>query len=215
MTRPRLLDLFCCAGGAGKGYHDAGFDVVGVDINPQKNYPFMFIQADALEFIKRNGRHFDAIHASPPCQRYSAMSACRPGLAEEYPDLVGATRDALDGTGLPYVIENVPRAPLRADLMLCGRMFGRALYRHRIFESNIPLAQPDHPKHVTPGGRAGHWKPGQIISISGNCSPIGLAREVMGIDWTNRRELAESIPPYYTEHIGRQLIEHVARRAAA
>jgi DNA (cytosine-5)-methyltransferase 1 len=142
------------------------------------------------------------------------MSACRPGLADEYPDLVGPARDALNELGLPYVIENVPGSPVRADITLCGFMFGRQLYRHRVFESNLMLWQPEHVKHSIPGGKAGHWKPGQIISVSGNCAPVGLAREVMEIDWTNRRELAESIPPYYTEHIGRQLIEQIGQVAA-
>lgn len=213
--RPRILDLYSGAGGAAMGYHRAGFDVIGVDINPQPRYPFMFVQADALEFLRRNGKHFDAVHASPPCQRYSAMSACRPGLAEEYPDLVGPTRELLSDLALlPYVIENVPGSPVRPDVTLCGFMFGRELYRHRIFESNVDLSQPEHPTHTKPGGRAGHWKPGEVISVSGHCSPIGLAREVMEIDWTNRHELAESIPPYYTEHIGRQLIEQIGRVAA-
>src|SRR6188768_1331071 len=102
MTRPRLLDLFCGAGGAAVGYHRAGFDVVGVDIAPQPRYPFMFVQGDALKFVKRNGRHFHVIHASPPCQFYSQMTNCRAGLAETYPDLIGPTRDALDKLGLPY-----------------------------------------------------------------------------------------------------------------
>lgn len=207
--KPRLLDLFSCAGGAAKGYADAGFEVVCVDIDPQPRNPFESHQADALHFLAEHWREFDAVHASPPCQRFSAMSACRPGLGETYPDLIAATRGLLDLTGLPYVMENVPGAPLRRDLMLCGHMFGRALYRHRIFESNVFLWQPEHPKHVTPGGRAGHWKPGEIISVSGNCSPVALAREVMEIDWTNRRELAESIPPYYTAHIGAQVLAHI------
>jgi DNA (cytosine-5)-methyltransferase 1 len=187
------------------GYHRAGFEVVGVDLHPQPRYPFEFHRGDALEYLAAHGHEFDAVHASPPCQRYSAMSVCRPGLAATYPDLVGPTRDALTALGRPWVIENVPGAGLRPDLVLCGHMFGLPLYRHRVFESSEFLWQPDHPRHVVPGGRAGHWKPGQIVSVSGNCSPIALARRAMGIDWTNRRELAESIPPAYTEYIGDQL----------
>lgn len=215
MTRPPLLDLFCGAGGAAVGYHRAGFDVIGVDINPQPNYPFTFVQEDALEYIRGHGSWAAtaAIHASPPCQRHSAMSNCRPGLADTYPDLIGATRQLLQQTGLPYVIENVPGAPLHSPIMLCGHMFKLPLYRHRLFESSEFVWQPDHPRHVIPGGRAGHWKPGQIISVSGNCAPIALAREAMGVDWMTRDELAESIPPAYTEYVGAQLIDAVRNAA--
>jgi DNA (cytosine-5)-methyltransferase 1 len=204
--RPRLLDLFCCAGGAGMGYHRAGFDVVGVDIAHQPRYPFEFHQADALEYLSEHWQEFDAVHASPPCQRHSAMSACRPGLAETYPDLIGHTRDLLESTGLPYIIENVPGAPVRADVTLCGQMFGRALYRHRLFESNVPLTQPAHPPHTVPASRAGHWTPGTIMSVAGNVGGVAHARQIMDIDWTNRRELGESIPPYYTEHLAADLL---------
>ncbi|SDD60378.1 DNA (cytosine-5)-methyltransferase 1 [Mycolicibacterium neoaurum] len=209
MSRPLLLDLFCGAGGASVGYHRAGFDVIGVDINPQPNYPFKFMRDDAIRLLHDGSGfvgHFDAIHASPPCQRYSAMSKCRPEIADKYPDLVDPVRELLIQTGLPYVIENVPGAPLREPVMLCGQMFGQELYRHRLFESNIPIAAPNHPKHVIPASKAGHWKPGTIMSISGHVSPISKAREVMGIDWMTREELAESIPPAYTEHVGRQLL---------
>jgi DNA (cytosine-5)-methyltransferase 1 len=207
MTRPLLLDLYCGAGGAAVGYHRAGFDVVGVDINPQKNYPFDFICYDALKFLAEDGWNgFDAIHASPPCQSYSAMSTCRPGLSDEYPDLVASTRGLLEATGLPYIIENVPGSPLIDPVLLCGQMFGLDLYRHRLFESNVHLDVPDHPKHVKPASRAGHWTPGTVMSVSGHIAPIKHARAIMGIDWCNREELAEAIPPAYTEYIGKQLI---------
>jgi DNA (cytosine-5)-methyltransferase 1 len=206
MSRPRLLDLFCGAGGAAMGYHRAGFEVVGVDINPQPRFPFEFIQADAMTFLDDwpvwVAELFDAIHASPPCQSYSYMSSCRPGLSGTYPDLIEAVREQLNNSGLPYVIENVPNAPLRADVTLCGHMFGLELYRHRIFESNRPLTEPDHPVHVKPGGRAGHWKPGEVISVAGNFAPAAVARKAMDIDWMNRAELGEAIPPAYTEYIG-------------
>lgn len=222
VSAPRLLDLFCGAGGAAVGYQRAGFEVVGVDVAPQKNFPFEFHQADALHYLAEHWAEFDVIHASPPCQRHSAMSACRPGLAEGYPDLIGATRGLLDLTRLPYAIENVPGSPLRPDLTLCGQMFGLELYRHRLFEIGGPEVfppvwwdwQPEHPAHVTPASKAGHWKPGTVMSISGHVSPIAKAREVMGIDWMTRDELAESIPPIYTEHIGLQLLDHIGQVAA-
>jgi DNA (cytosine-5)-methyltransferase 1 len=215
--RPLLLDLFCGAGGAAMGYHRAGFDVIGVDINPQPNYPFEFVQGDALvelPLILSNpcystSRRLTAIHASPPCQRYSKMSNCRPGLADQYPDLVGPTRDLLQLTGLPYVIENVEGAPLFGPVMLCPMMFGRELYRHRLFEASFPLEQPDHPQHVKSASKAGHWKPGTVMSIAGHIAPVAMGRELMDIDWTTRDELAEAIPPYFTEHIGAELLQAI------
>jgi len=204
MRKRRLLDLYCGAGGASMGYHREGFEVTGVDISPQKNYPFKFNQGDALEFLHEYGHYFDAIHASPPCQRHSAMSNCRPGLAEKYPDLIDATRQALLEFNRPWVIENVPGSPLKDPITLCGQMFGLELYRHRLFESNIYLNVPGHPEHIKPASKAGHWKPGTVMSISGHIAPIAKAREVMGIDWCNREELAEAIPPAYTKYIGAQ-----------
>lgn len=202
----RLLDLFAGAGGASAGYHRAGFEVVGVDISPQKNYPFEFHQADALEFVKEHGHEFDAIHASPPYQRHSAMSNCRPGLAETYPDLVAPIRDLLVASGKPWVIENVPGSPLNNPITLCGHMFGLKLYRHRLFETSFEVTAPEHPKHLIPASRAGHWKPGTIMSVSGHIAPIAVAREAMGIDWMNREELSESIPPVFTDFIGSRML---------
>lgn len=214
MSAPRLLDLFCGAGGAAMGYHRAGFAVVGVDLSPQPRYPFEFHQGDALHYAAEHWADFDVIHASPPCQRFSAMTSCRPGLSADYPDLVAATRGLAALTELPYVLENVVGSPLRPDLTLCGAMFGRDTYRHRVFESNTFLWQPEHRPHATKASKAGHWRPGTFISVSGNCSPIALAREVMDIDWMNRSELAESIPPYFTQHIGEQLLAHLEAVAA-
>jgi DNA (cytosine-5)-methyltransferase 1 len=212
-VRPRLLDLFCGAGGAAMGYHRAGFDVVGVDIAPQPNYPFEFHQRDALEFTE-HWADFDAIHASPPCQHHSKMSQCRPGLAATYLDLIPATRSLLDVIGLPYVIENVPGSTVRPDLILCGFMLTLPLYRHRLFESNVPLWQPEHLTHIIPASKAGHWKPGTIMSVSGHVAPITVAREAMGgIDWMTRDELCESIPPHYTQFIGEQLLAHLTVEA--
>ncbi|MBM3457495.1 MAG: DNA cytosine methyltransferase, partial [Armatimonadetes bacterium] len=147
MTRPVLLDLFCGQGGAAMGYHRAGFDVVGVDLEPQPRYPFRFIQADALEFLAEHGRGFEAIHASPPCQRYSRATGNH--RHEKHPDLVGVTRDLILGTGFPYIIENVPQAPLRSPVQLCGLMFpALRVIRHRDFESNLVLFAPAHPTHL-------------------------------------------------------------------
>lgn len=211
-TVRRLLDLFCCAGGAARGYADAGFEIIGVDINPQPNYPFAFVEADVMT-LNPNERWwfetFDVIHASPPCQGYSAMSSCRPGLGDEYPKLIEPVRSLLQATGLPYVIENVPGSPLVDPITLCGQMFGLDLYRHRLFESNVGLVEPPHPPHTKPASRAGHWEPGTVMSVAGHVSPIAKAREAMGIDWTTRDELAESIPPAYTKFIGLQLLAHI------
>ncbi len=207
----RILDLFCGAGGAAMGYHRAFPDaeIVGVDINPQPRYPFTFVQGDAMEWPLEG---YDLIHASPPCQRYSAMTACRPGLGDVYPDLIGPLRDRLDPFDddemidfrTPYVIENVEGAPLHCPIMLCGQAFGLALYRHRLFETSFRCFEPHHPDHFIPASRAGHWKPGTVMSVAGHVSPIAKAREVMGIDWMNRDELAEAIPPAYTQYIGEQ-----------
>lgn len=212
----RILDLFSGAGGAARGYHDAGFDVVGVDINPMPRFPYRFVQADAVEVMDTllggdniagyRIEDFDAVHASPPCQPYSAMSNCRPGLAGDYPKLIKVVRDQLADTGLPYVIENVPGAPLLDPVMLCGTMFGRDLYRHRLFETNFPLTAPDHPEHVMPASKAGHWMPGTVMSVAGHFAPVAHARHIMGIDWMCREEMAEAIPPAYAEYVGRHLL---------
>jgi DNA (cytosine-5)-methyltransferase 1 len=209
MRKLRLLDLFCGAGGAGMGYHLAGFDVVGVDIQPQPHYPFEFHQADALEYPLDG---FDAVHASPPCQRYSMMSQCRPGLAERYPDLIPPTRARLSESGLPWVIENVPGAPLRPDVVLCGCQFGLRgpagmVLRRRWFEFWQPqptLTAPcHHPEPSIPlaGHNPGRW----YYTRHGRGVGIDDRRAAMGIDWMNRDELADAIPPAYTQHIGELL----------
>lgn len=221
-SRPLLLDLFCGAGGAAMGYYNAGFDVIGVDIALQPNYPFPMIQADAIDWMDNHwfwlrpdydGRvkqGFHAIHASPPCQLYSKMSNCRPGLAKSYPDLIPPTRQMLQECArIPWVIENVEGAPLRDYIELCGFMFGYELYRHRWFEASFPLRAPDHPPHTMTGSRAGHWEPGKVISVSGHCAPMWKARQEMAISWTNRDELGEAVPPYYTEYVGQTIMEYI------
>lgn len=217
MTRPKLLDLFCCAGGAALGYERAGFDVVGVDNEPQPNYPFAFIEADALGLADDFIAGFDVIHASPPCQHYSDL-AKRNGNGDDWPDLVGSTRDMLNATGKPWVIENVEGAPLRSPVVLCGTMFpGLRVIRHRLFESNFPIRQPHHIPHVehplvhTLDKRKNHygktceWADFVQVTGGGNCS-IAAARDAMGIDWMTKREINEAIPPAYAEYVGVEFI---------
>lgn len=193
------------------GYHQAGFtEIVGVDIRPMPRYPFQCVQGDAIQFARSHADEFDAIHASPPCQLYSAMNRLH---KSKHPDLIGATRDALMATGKPYVIENVVGAPLVTPIMLCGVMFGLRVFRHRLFESNVFLLAPFHPGHrhfgrCTPQGRVvTDARP--YITVTGNYSSQAYARRAMGIDWMTRSELSQAIPPAFTEFVGRQLIEHV------
>ncbi|MFJ7969184.1 SAM-dependent methyltransferase [Streptomyces sp. NPDC096324] len=204
MTAPRVLDLFCCQGGAGKGYADAGFDVTGVDLAPQPRYPYRFVQADALDFVREHGAGFDFIHASPPCQ---FDSDCQRLQGNDHPDLIGPTRAALEATGRPFVIENVRGAlpKLRTPVLLCGAMFGMATYRHRYFETGggFTLVQPRHPRHTTPQAKMGRpVPPGHYGQFIGNFSGVALAKQVMGVPWMNRDGIRECIPPAYTERIG-------------
>jgi DNA (cytosine-5)-methyltransferase 1 len=210
--RPRLLDLFCGAGGAAMGYHRAGFDVVGVDINLQPRYPFEFHQADAMTFPLAG---FDAIHASPPCQAYSIASVQQRQAGIEYPDLVAAIRARLEATELPWVIENVPGAPIRPDIILCGCLFNLPLLRRvRWFETSWDSFQLRAPcSHIGPGlsvtGHgigAGNGQRARIKERLGRNPGIAEARAAMGIDWMTRGELVQAIPPAYTEHIGAQLL---------
>lgn len=198
---PILLDLFCKAGGAGMGYRLAGFDVVGVDRDPQPNYPFEFVQADAIEYLKENGDRFDVIHASPPCQAYSNAAKI---MKRDHPDLVDATRQAMPEK--PWIIENVEGSPLRDPIMLCGHSFGLGTYRHRLFESSVKLTAPKHRNHdkrTTKMGRPP--KPGEMMHVVGNFSGVKQARIAMGIDWMTQNELREAIPPAYTHFLGLQL----------
>jgi DNA (cytosine-5)-methyltransferase 1 len=222
MMKPRLLDLFCGAGGAAVGYHRAGFDVVGVDISPQPNYPFEFVQDDALErlhwLITGSGgpywiEDFDAIHASPPCQAYSQATSYHKGARDNHPDLVAPTRDLLNQSGLPWVIENVVGSPLRKDVLLCGEMFGLRLHRHRYFETSdgfLVMVQK-HQRHRLKGALTNcHIEDGHARLVAGNYADHQSAMEAMGIDWMNRDELRLAIPPAYTEYIGTQLLAHIA-----
>lgn len=209
MTRPRLLDLFCCAGGAAMGYHRAGFDVVGVDIAPQPHYPFAFVQADALAYVAEHGHEFDAIHASPPCQAYSTFTPLT--HRDNHPDLIAPTRELLRATGKPYVIENVggARHLLNNPLMLCGSMVGLPIWRHRYFEiwpellMLVPSCRHDfRPVLITDHGGPNANGPGKPRKRT----PVDVKRSAIGIEWMTEAELTEAIPPAYTEFIGRQLI---------
>ena len=238
MNKPRLLDLFCCEGGAGKGYSDAGFDVVGVDIEHQRRYPFRFFQGDALAVLSNllDGYllgnfelgDFAAIHASPPCQAYSITKHSH---SVQHVELIEPVREALIALGKPYVIENVPGAPLRDPLTLCGTEFGLKatdadgevlwLKRHRLFESNVDL-----------WGAGGCNCTGRTIGgvYGGGSSDRNHAKEVrrggytpgkevrarlIGCDWMTLHGLSQSIPPAYTKHIGEQLLAVVKAGAAA
>lgn len=206
----RILDLYCCAGGAARGYHDAGFDVTGVDINPQPRYPYRFVQGDAIEFLRAHGHLFDAVHASPPCQRYSRATK-QSRTQDNHPDLLVPTRKALVASGKPYIIENVEFAPLLDPVMLCGAMFPELrTYRHRLFESNVPLVAPPHPKHTVRTPRSNVYVEGCFMTVYGHVSPVSKAREVMGIDWPmSQREVTEAIPPAYTRYLGAQLLAYL------
>ena len=225
--RPRLVDPFCGAGGASRGYQLAGFHVTGIDIEPQPHYiGDEFIQADATELLSDAAfiATFDAAGGSPPCQGYSKMTRCRPGLAAEYPKLIEVVRDLYRAWGGPWIIENIERGRAGRARRPFRRLRRDAVQLHvrprtvpgPLVRGRFPLpAPPSHPRHDKPASKAGHWKPGTVISVAGNCAPIKLARQVMDIDWTNRDELAESIPPYMTEYLGTLLLAHLASERAA
>ncbi|MEU3514633.1 SAM-dependent methyltransferase [Streptomyces sp. NPDC006654] len=213
---PRLLDTFCCQGGASVGYHLAGFDVTGVDIHPQPRYPFAFIQAEAVEFIREHGAEFDFIHASPPCQH---DSKCQRIQKREHPDLIAPTRAALESIGRPWVIENVGDAvpKLRDPVMLCGTMFRLETYRHRFFETGgWSLPQPGHPAHRVPQAKMGRpIPPGHYGQFIGNFSGVDHARHVMGVPWMNRDGIRECVPPAYTQWLGTHAVTALDTAAAA
>lgn len=206
--KPILLDLFCGAGGASMGYVQAGFEVVGVDIEPQPRYPFEFMLADAMKIGLRG---FHAIHASPPCQRYTVLKSVFD--SSKYPDLLGRIRQRLRASGSAWVIENVPGAPMRADLTLCANFFGLRAYRHRWFECSFPVVQPPHPPHLVrvnqrKQNRREHWAAGGFVTVVGDIGRY-VGPEAMGIDWMTGRELSQAIPPAYTKYIGAQLKSHL------
>ncbi|MEV6724903.1 SAM-dependent methyltransferase [Streptomyces xanthochromogenes] len=205
---PLLLDAFSCQGGAGMGYYRAGFDVTGVDKDAQPRYPLGFHQGDAIAFIRTFGAGFGFIHASPPCQH---DSDCQRLQGNAHPDLIGPTRDALNATGRPWVMENVRGAAgkLRNPVMLCGAMFGIKTYRHRYFETGggFTLPQLPHPEHGAPQAKMGRpVPPGWYGQYVGNFSGVQQARDVLGVPWMNRDGIRECIPPAYTAWIGRAFL---------
>jgi DNA (cytosine-5)-methyltransferase 1 len=210
--RPRLLDLYCCAGGAARGYTDAGFEVIGVDIEPQPNYPYEFHQMDAL---KVGTYGYDAIHASPPCQNDTAYKR-RPNHVAPVAELIAPTRELLHESGLPYVIENVERAPLHNPVTLCGSSFGLDVRRHRLFETNWPLMVPP----CAHGWQTPRFAQATNRSNLRSTVEVGVWRidletqkRAMGVDWdVTREELSQMIPPRYTEFIGKRLMEYIESR---
>jgi DNA (cytosine-5)-methyltransferase 1 len=218
VNRPKLLDLFAGAGGCSVGYHRAGFAVTGIDIKPQPRYPYEFHQADVFDVLADAEflAGFDVIHASPPCQAFTAYRRRGNGVGDGYPDLIAPARAALRATGHPYVIENVPGSPLQSHVQLCGSSFGLDVRRHRWFETNLPLMAPpcNHgaqtPRFPQATNRTNKRR---TVEVGVWRIPLEVQQRAMGIDWMTLPELTEAIPPAYTEFIGTQLLDHV--RAAA
>jgi DNA (cytosine-5)-methyltransferase 1 len=204
----KLLDLFCGAGGASHGYAMAGFDVTGIDVKHGKRYPYRYIRDDVRNYLNAEYlQQFDIIHASPPCQTHSATKHLRnaQGNSTSKVDMIEEVRAALIASGKPYIIENVPGAPLIDPIMLCGSAFGLKVRRHRLFESNLPLkgTQCDHKTQGRPVGIYGSMRD-EIPNGGHTAKTMEQANEAMGIYWMLWGELVEAIPPMYTEYIGQQ-----------
>lgn len=224
--RPRLLDLFCCQGGAGEGYRRAGFDVTGVDIEPQPRNPHRFIQADAIEYLAEHGHEYDAVHASPPCQAFSVATKAWNGRIKraEHVNRIPPVRELVQELGKPFVIENVPGAPLIDPVQLCGSSFGLAVRRHRLFETNVSMLVPPCAHHLQtepkyPPTRSDRTRGATVVSVfgagGGRAKNAALWAEAMGIDWMDKYGLAQAIPPAYTEFIGGQLLTQLEIGVAA
>jgi DNA (cytosine-5)-methyltransferase 1 len=216
MNKPRLLDLFCGAGGAAMGYSRAGFEVVGVDIKPQPHYPFEFHQADALTYPLDG---FDVYHASPPCQHASTIAkmnrVLRPGIYN-HPNLIPQTRERLIATGKPFTIENVKTESLSNPVKLTGSWFGLDVKRDRYFECNFPAFDTPTCDWQTPRFRSldkrRNGKLACVVGVHGHINYSGegqLRANAMGIDWMTDAELTQAIPPAYTEYIGKYLMEAI------
>lgn len=204
-----LLDLCCCAGGAAMGYYLAGFDITGVDIAPRPNYPFRFVQGDAITYARMNGTDYDLIHASWPCQHRAAITkGTNAHLRDTYPDLLPEGREAMLATGRPCIIETTEARP---DIVLCGTQFGLPIFRHRRFEVHgwTPLAPPHTPhKGRVRGWRHGQYHEGEYLAVygkGGGKASVPEMQAALGIDWTDiHEELTEAIPPAYTQFLGEQ-----------
>ena len=204
----KLLDLYCKAGGAAMGYAiaaGAGFEITGVDKDPQPRYPFKFIQADAIEYLRDHWQEYDVIHASPPCQKNSTMTK---GLwkdrLDSHPELIAPTRELLVKSRKPYIIENVPTAPLINPVVLCGSMFGIGVRRHRLFETSFPMIAPS----------CNHKAQGKVVAVYGHSGGsskrdgikfggVESWKVAMDIHWMIGAELAEAVPPAYTAYIAK------------
>jgi len=201
----KALDLFCGAGGASRGLADAGFEVTGVDIEPQPNYPFRFIHADALE---TDTAGFDLVWASPPCQAFTAYNR-RPDHVHPAENLIPRTRELLRASGIPYIIENVPGAPLEYPIQLCGSSFGLSVQRHRIFETSFPVDRlpcahgwqlPLFPQATN------RRNPRQTVEIGVWRIPLAVQRAAMGIGWMTVEELSQAVPPAYSRFLAAQFV---------
>jgi DNA (cytosine-5)-methyltransferase 1 len=215
----RGLDLGSGVGISTDGYIKAGAKMTGIDNNPDvgRYYPGEFQCRDMLSVPVEELRSYDFVHLGAPCQHWSDMTAFRPGLAEMYPDLITPMRPRLIEAGVPYVIENVEGSPLVDPIWLCGTMFGKLLYRHRGFETGNGLVVPPlrHPDHVVPASKAGHWRPGTVMSIAGHVAPIAMARELMGVERHVPREmLVEAAPGYMTAYMAAHMTAYLSREAA-
>lgn len=215
-----VADLGGGVGISADGYAGAGCRVTGFDIDPRlaKYYPYEFHCADMLDLTAADLAGFDLIHLGAPCQPWSKMLSCRPGLRETYPDLITPMRPRLIASGRPYVIENVEGSPLIDPVWLCALMFGVELYRHRGFEAGNGLSIPPlrHPPHVKRASKAGHWEPGTVMSIAGHVAPIGLARQLMGVTDRHvpREQLVEAAPRYMLAYVAAHAMAFLSREAA-
>lgn len=232
-AKPRLLDLFCCEGGAATGYASCGFSLFGVDLDMgvMDRYPFDFHHGDALIYLEFDAEwfaeNFDAIHASPPCQARTTMSnrwRGQGGKADSHVNLIAPVRERLEAIGLPYIIENVPgaRSDLREPIQLTGGMFGLGVHRPRLFESNVPLvAPPRAPAPVGSIGVYGKAHDGRLLwkrkdgTEQHAAASLQEARDAMGMPWASWRGCAEAVPPAYTAWLGAQLVAHLDNEQAA
>lgn len=224
IAKPKLLDLFCGAGGCsgpkdGSAGYSRYFDCTGVDIANQPRYPHRFVRADALEYLEKHHHEFDFFAASPPCKKFTMMMTIRTDTDEQrakHLDLIAPTRELLKVIGKPYIIENTVPSILNNPVMLCGTMFGLGVLRHRYFESNVCLAVPEHPPHhgsVQDGTYCGvYGTGGAMMRDDGQGRRMGSRkvadwRAAMGIDWMTKAEITQAIPPAFTSWLGIQLME--------